>query len=134
MSADDEPGHEGAGRRRGWELLHDPLRNKGTAFTSAERAALGLEGLLPSAVGNPEQETRRAYAAIARKHDPLEQYIGLAALQDRDERLFYRVLIAHAEELLPIVYTPTVGRACQEFSHIFRRPRGLWITPGHRGR
>ncbi|HET7292853.1 MAG TPA: NAD-dependent malic enzyme, partial [Vicinamibacteria bacterium] len=108
--------------------------NKGTAFTADERAALGLEGLLPSAVGTPEQEARRAYAAIARKHDALEQYIGLAALQDRDERLFYRVLIDHFEELLPIVYTPTVGRACQEFSHIFRQPRGIWLTPEHRGR
>ena len=123
-----------AGRRRGWELLHDPLRNKGTAFTAEERAALGLEGLLPSAVSSVAQEARRAYEAIARKGDALEQYIGLAALQDRNENLFYRVLIDHIEELLPVVYTSTVGQACQEFSHIFRQPRGLWITPAHRGR
>jgi len=115
-------------------VLHDPLRNKGTAFTAEERAALGLEGLLPSAVSSVAQEARRAYEAIARKGDALEQYIGLAALQDRNENLFYRVLIDHIEELLPVVYTSTVGQACQEFSHIFRQPRGLWITPAHRGR
>jgi malic enzyme len=125
---------EEAGRGRGWELLHDSWRNKGTAFTAEERAALGLEGLLPSAVSSVAQEARRAYEAIARKSDLLEQYIGLAALQDRNENLFYRVLIDHIEELLPVVYTPTVGRACQEFSHIFRQARGIWITPEHQGR
>jgi malic enzyme len=110
------------------------MYTKGTAFTLEERSAFGLEGLLPSAVGTLEQQARRMYASIARKDDPLEKYIGLAALQDRNEHLFYRVLVDHIEELLPIVYTPTVGRACQEWSHIFRRARGLWITPAHRGR
>src|SRR4029450_5577800 len=119
---------------RGARLLGDPLRNKSTAFTLEERAALGLEGLLPAAVSTMEQQARRAFANIARKPDALERHIGLAALHDRNERLFYRVLGDHLEELLPIVYTPTVGRACQEFSHIFRRARGLWITPEHRGR
>lgn len=123
-----------AGRGLGWGLLRDPMRNKGTAFTSEERAALGLEGRLPSAVSTPAQQARRAYEAIAWKSDPLEQYIGLAAMQDRNENLFYRVLIDHIEELLPVVYTPTVGGACQEFSHIFREPRGVWITPEHGGR
>jgi malic enzyme len=106
---------------------------KGTAFTREERLALGLEGLLPHAVSTMEQQSQRVYANIARKKDPLEKYIGLAALQDRNEYLFYRVLIDHIEEFLPIVYTPTVGQACQEFSHIFRRARGIWITPEHRG-
>jgi malic enzyme len=107
---------------------------KGTAFTIEERSCLGLEGLLPHAISTMEQQSERVYANITRKKDPLEKYIGLAALQDRNEYLFYRVLIDHIEEFLPIVYTPTVGQACQEFSHIFRRARGIWITPEHRGR
>jgi malate dehydrogenase (oxaloacetate-decarboxylating) len=118
---------------RGSELLRHPMYNKGSAFSREERAALGLEGLLPWAVGSMEQQTRRAYENIVRKIDPLERHIGLAALHDRNEHLFYRVLTDHLEEFLPIVYTPTVGRACQEFSHIFRQARGLWITPAHRG-
>jgi malate dehydrogenase (oxaloacetate-decarboxylating) len=119
---------------RGAELLRHPMYTKSSAFDEEERKAFGLEGLLPSAVSTMEQQKQRVYANITRKSDPLEKYIGLAALQDRNEHLFYRLLIDHVEEFLPIVYTPTVGRACQEFSHIFRRARGLWITPGHRGR
>ena len=118
---------------RGTRLLRHPMFTKGTAFTLEERIALGLEGLLPHAVSTMDQQARRIYASIQRKPDPLEKYIGLAALQDRNEHLFYRVLVDHIAEFLPIVYTPTVGRACQEFSHIFRRARGLWITPEHRG-
>jgi malic enzyme len=119
---------------RGPQLLAHPMYNKSTAFTAEERQAFGLSGLLPSAVSTMEQQARRAYGNIARKTDALERYIGLAALQDRNEHLFYRVLLDHLEELVPIVYTPTVGRACQEFSRIFRRARGLWITPEHEGR
>jgi malate dehydrogenase (oxaloacetate-decarboxylating) len=119
---------------RGAALLRHPLYTKGTAFTPEERRAFGLEGLLPEAVSTMEQQERRAYANIVRKADPLEKYVGLAALQDRNEHLFYRVLVDHIEEFLPVVYTPTVGEACQTFSHIFRRGRGVWITPGHRGR
>ena len=118
---------------RGPQLLSHAMYNKSTAFTREERRAFGLEGLLPDAVSTLEQQARRAYGNIARKGDPLERYIGLAALQDRNETLFYRLLVDHLEEFLPIVYTPTVGRACQEFSHIFRRARGLWITPDDRG-
>jgi len=108
--------------------------NKGSAFTREERSALGLEGLLPWACNTIEQQARRVYENLVRKTDPLERYIGLAALQDRNEHLFHHVLRDHLEELLPVVYTPTVGRACQDFSHIFRRARGLWITPADQGR
>jgi malic enzyme len=119
---------------RGAALLHHPLYNKGTAFTREERTAFGLEGLLPEAVSTLDQQVCRVRANIVRKEDPLERYVGLAALQDRNETLFYRLLLDNLEEFLPIVYTPTVGQACQEFSRIFRRGRGLWINPGHRGR
>ena len=119
---------------RGTRLLRHPVYTKGTAFTEEEREAFGLEGLLPHAVSTLEQQERRVYANISRKADELEKFIGLASLQDRNEHLFYRTLVDHIEEFLPIVYTPVVGRACQEFSHIFRRSRGLWITPAHRGR
>jgi malate dehydrogenase (oxaloacetate-decarboxylating) len=119
---------------RGTQLLKNAMYTKSTAFNQEERMALGLEGLLPSAVSTIEVQERRIYANIKRKTDPLEKYIGLAALQDRNEHLFYRLLVDHIEEFLPIVYTPTVGQACQQFSHIFRRARGLWITPDHRGR
>jgi malic enzyme len=119
---------------RGQRLLRHPMYNKGTAFTREERAALRLEGLLPDAVSTFDQQLGRVYRNIMRKEEPLERYIGLAALQDRNEHLFYRLLVEHIEELMPVVYTPTVGKACQEYSHIFRRARGLWITPGQRGR
>lgn len=119
---------------RGPALLHYPLLNKDDAFTAEERAALGLEGLLPSKVSTLAEQARRAHEAISRKSDSLEKYIGLLAIQDRNEHLFFRLLLDHVEEYLPIVYTPTVGLACQQFSHIYRRSRGVWITPGHRGR
>jgi malic enzyme len=117
----------------GPQLLAHPMYNKSTSFTREERRAFGLIGLLPNAISTQAQQARRAYENIARKPDALERYIGLAALQDRNEHLFYRVLLDHLEEFLPIVYTPTVGRACQEYSRIFRRARGLWITPEQRG-
>jgi malate dehydrogenase (oxaloacetate-decarboxylating) len=119
---------------RGPALLAHSMYNKSTAFTPEERETFGLQGLLPSAVSTMDQQARRVYGNIVRKTDALERYIGLAALHDRNEILFFRVLADHLEEFLPIVYTPTVGRACQEFSRIFRRAHGLWITPDHRGR
>ncbi|MGD8690646.1 MAG: NAD-dependent malic enzyme [Gammaproteobacteria bacterium] len=119
---------------RGRMLLSHPMYNKSTAFSVEERARFGLDGLLPQHVTAVEDQERRVYEHIQRKDDPLEKYIGLAALQDRNEVLFYRLLVNHLEEFLPIVYTPTVGEACKRFSHIFRRGRGMWITPDHRGR
>ena len=109
---------------RGAAVLADPLTNKGTAFTAAERAALGIEGLLPPAVSTIEQQLARVYQNFRAKQTPLERYIHLASLQDRNETLFFRLLHDHIDEMMPVVYTPVVGEACREFSHIYRRPRG----------
>lgn len=119
---------------RGVELLHDPSLNKGTAFTAAERDALGLHGLLPPRISSQQQQVQHVINNVRRKPDNLERYLYLIGLQDRNERLFYKALVENLEELSPIVYTPTVGLACQEYSHVYRRPRGLSITRYDRGR
>jgi malate dehydrogenase (oxaloacetate-decarboxylating) len=110
------------------DLLDTPLLNKGTAFTDEERTQFGLDGLLPPHVETLEEQVVRAYRAYQRKEDDLERHIYLRALQDNNEVLFYRLVLDHIEEMTPIVYTPTVGLACQEFSHIYRRPRGMFIS------
>lgn len=113
---------------RGHVLLETPSLNKGTAFTLPERQALGLDGLLPAAVETIQEQSFRAYKAYLRKPDDLERHIYLRQLQDTNEVLFYRLLLDHIEEMLPVVYTPVVAEACEEFSHIYRRPRGLILS------
>jgi malic enzyme len=120
-------------RSRGEQILCDPSQNKDAAFTDAERAQLGLAGLLPSAVLTIEQQLVIELEHIFSKSEPLEQYIGLIALLDRNETLFYRLVTENIERLAPIIYTPTVGLACERYSHIFRRPRGLFLCPNDRG-
>ena len=118
----------------GTSLLRFPLYNKGTGFSEAERKRFNLDGLLPSQSNDIETQARRVYKTIMYNVDPVGRHIDLAALQDRNEHLFYKILSLHLEELMPIVYTPTVGKASQYFSRVFRRARGIWITPDHAGR
>jgi malate dehydrogenase (oxaloacetate-decarboxylating)(NADP+) len=118
---------------RGFSLLRDPLLNKGTAFTEEERNALGLRGLLPPHVLTQDEQVERILQSLNRQPDELEKYIALNALHDRNESLFFRVLTDHIDQMQPIVYTPTVGLACQKFGLIFQRPRGIFISSKDRG-
>jgi malate dehydrogenase (oxaloacetate-decarboxylating)(NADP+) len=119
---------------RGIDLLRNPELNKSTAFTEAERDFLGLRGLLPPHVSTQDEQVARVLGNFRRKTDDLEKFISLAALHDRNEALFFRLLMDHPDEMTPIVYTPTVGLACQKFGHIFQRPRGLYVSARDRGR
>ena len=119
---------------RGTDLLHDPRLNKSTAFTEAEREKLGLLGLLPEGIDDLDAQIRRAQVQLDAKTTDLERYIYLSQLQDTDETLFYRLLMSDPARFMPIVYTPTVGEACQKFGHLFRRPRGLYLSVKRKGR
>jgi malate dehydrogenase (oxaloacetate-decarboxylating)(NADP+) len=119
---------------RGIELLRDPEHNKSTAFTEAEREELGLTGLLPAGVDNEETQVRRALQQMGDKPTDLERYIYLISLLDANETLFYKVVMSDPARFLPILYDPTVGEVCLKFGHIFRRPRGVYLSLKHKGR
>lgn len=134
MTAHSKPGAGAARLPAGLDLLRDPLLNKGTAFSDAERDALGLRGLLPPAVITPEQQVARVLDNLRQLPTDLDKFISLNALHDRNETLFFRVVMDHPDEMMPLIYTPTVGLACQRFAHIFQRPRGIWVSTADRGR
>ena len=115
-------------------VLQDPARNKGTAFTEEERDQLGLRGLLPPRVLTQEAQLEKVLESFRGKPSDLEKYVYLMSLQDRNERLFYQLVTEHLAETMPIIYTPTVGHACQRYAHLWRRPRGLYISANDRGR
>src|SRR5687767_3507296 len=115
--------------RRGHDLLTDPSLNKGTAFSREERETFGLVGLLPDHVSTLEEQLDRVLAGYRAEPAPLLRHSYLRALQDRNETLFYALLCRHLDEMLPVVYTPTVAEACRRFSHIYQRPRGIFVTP-----
>jgi malate dehydrogenase (oxaloacetate-decarboxylating) len=118
---------------RGSALKDDPILNKGTCFTLDERDALGLRGLLPPAVSTQVEQEARAYENYLKAADDVGRYLFLAALQDRNETLFHRLLVDHLDEMAPVVYTPTVGQVCERYSHIYRRPRGVYVCARDRG-
>jgi malate dehydrogenase (oxaloacetate-decarboxylating)(NADP+) len=128
------PGLLPASFPRGMALLQNPTLNKGTAFTEAERDLLGLTGLLPPHVSTQALQLARVLENFRRKPNDLERFINLAALHDRNETLFFRMVVDYPDEMMPVIYTPTVGLACQQFGHIFQRPRGLFISAKDRGR
>ena len=121
-------------KRRGLSLLRDPVLNKGTAFTEQERDALKLRGLLPSVVLSQEQQVARILENLRGLPNDLEKFVALNALHDRNEALFFRVICDNIDEMQPLIYTPTVGLACQRFGHIYQRPRGMFISVHDRGR
>jgi malate dehydrogenase (oxaloacetate-decarboxylating) len=118
-------------RARGRSVLTNPMLNRGTAFTLEQRRALGLQGLLPSGLSTMERQLRRVYAQYLRQPDDLAKNVFLANIRDRNEVLFYRLLAEHLQEMLPIVYTPTVGMAIERYSHEYRRPRGVYLSVNH---
>ncbi|MBA0731951.1 hypothetical protein Gogos_016069 [Gossypium gossypioides] len=118
----------------GYTLMRDPRHNKGLAFTERERDAHYLRGLLPPIVLSQELQEKRIMHMLRQYKVPLQRYMAMMDLQERNERLFYKLLIDNVEELLPVVYTPTVGEACQKYGSIFRRPQGLYISLKEKGK
>src|SRR5262249_18750778 len=118
----------------GYQLLNDPLLNKGTAFSDEERDTFELHGLLPPHVATLDLQVARRLDAFRAAGDDLLKYVCLRGLQDPNETLFYALLTRNIEEMMPIVYTPTVGLGCQQFSRIFRKPRGLFLSLPHKDR
>ena len=118
-------------RARGTQVMREPLVFRGTAFTPQERADLGLVGLLPDGVTSLDSQSRRVYAQYSRQRDDLAKNVYLTSLRDRNEVLFYRLLSEHVEEMLPIIYTPTIGQAIERYSHEYRRPRGVFLSIDH---
>ena len=129
MSNGAKAGSSATDPARGMALLRDPLLNKGTAFTEHERDALGLRGLLPAHVLSMEAHAKRVMTNLHRLPNDLEKYVALNGLHDRNEALFFRVVSDNIDEIQPLIYTPTVGLACQRFGHIFQRPRGSSSAP-----
>ena len=134
MPARAKPGSRPSSQPRGLALLRDPLLNKGTAFTEAERDALGLRGLLPAHVLSMDEQVARVMINLRDLPSDLEKYVALNTLLDRSEALFFRVVCDNIDEIQPLIYTPTVGLACQRFGLIFQRPRGMFIGANDRGR
>ncbi len=120
--------------KKGIDVLRNMTLNRSVEFTRAEREALGLQGLLPHLVASQQLQVLRVMESLRRKEDDIERYILLNSLHDRNERLYYAVVVQHIEEIMPLIYTPTVGQACREFSHIFRQTKGFYITPDDKGR
>lgn len=118
---------------RGYDALKSGVVNKSTAFTKDERQEMGLRGLLPHSTCDQDEQITRVLKNLRRKELDIEKYIFLSALQGRNQRLYYRTVIENIEEIMPLIYTPTVGQACKEFAHIFREPKGFYITPDDKG-
>src|SRR6185295_3585629 len=120
--------------KRGFDVLREKTLNRSITFGRKERDRLGLTGLLPHRVSTERQMVDRVMVVLERLPRDIDRYMLLSALQERNERLFYQTVIDHVDRILPLIYTPTVGEACKEFSHIAREPKGFFITPDDRGR
>src|SRR3989337_4046914 len=128
------PGHPTSKLQTGMALLHDPALNKGTGFTERERDALGLQGLLPPTVATQDEQVGRILENMRRLPTDLDKYVLLQALRNRNETLFIRLVTDYPDEIMPIIYTPTVGLACQPYGHIYQQSSGMFISANHRGR